>query len=177
MGASLTTSIRELETCPKPIVRYAMPIDILWETKAIDQSSRTVSPILLSSPTSQAHPFEDEESVAQTGQFSLMTITQDLIYIDNESYVSYVLCCGTTEFTNQSYLASNAYANADIIFTAMKAMGREKVPINIDFRLFEDNSLDITTEQANTWTVIITALIPVIVCVLGITVFIQRKHL
>lgn len=176
MGASLTTSIRSLETTPKAIVRYAMPIDILWESKSIDQATRTVASVLYSSNTAQSYSFADQNTVEATGQFNLLTITQDLIYIDNEDYQSYVMCCGTTEFASQDYLASNAYGNADIIFSAMKAMGREKVPIDIDFRVFEDNSLDITTEQANTWTVVFTALIPVIVCVLGTVMYVQRKH-
>lgn len=177
MGASLTTSLRELETIPKAIVRYSMPVGILWDSKSIDQSTRTVAPVLVSSTTTNSYSFENQDEIEATGSFNLMTITQDSIYIDNENYTSYVLACGTTEFTSSSYLQSNAYGNADIIFSAMKAMGREKVPIDIDFRVFEDNSLDITTEQANTWTVVYTAVLPVIVLALGITVYVQRKHL
>lgn len=177
LAESLTKSIRSLETTPKAIVRYAMPVNLLYNTKSIDQSSRTTGAVLNSSATANSYTFENQDEIESTGVFNLMTLTQDQIYIDNESYTSYVLACGTTEFASQSYLQSNAYGNADILFAVMKAMGREKVPIDIDFRVFEDNSLDITTEQANTWTVIYTALLPTVMLVLGIVVFVQRRHL
>jgi ABC-2 type transport system permease protein len=177
MGSSLTTSLRDLETVPKAIVRYTMPIEILWENRSIDQGSRTVSPVLVTSDTAQAYGFENENEIISTGSYNLVTITQDSVYVDNEPYTSYVLAVGTTNFTSQDYLASNAYGNADIIFSAMKAMGREKVPLNIDFRLFEDKSLDITVTQANAWTVVYTAVIPAIVLICGIVVWVRRRHL
>ena len=177
MASSLTESMRDLETTPKAIVRYAMPVGLLYDQKSIDQSTRTTASILTSSATTNSYSFENQDEVETTGVFNLMTITQDLIYIDNETYTSYVLACGTTEFTSSDYLQSNAYGNADIIFAVMKAMGREKVPIDIDFRVFEDNTLDITSSEANTWTVVFTALLPCIVLALGITVYVHRKHL
>ncbi len=177
MGSSLTTSLRNLETIPKAIVRYTMPIEILWENRAIDQGSRTVSPVLISSNTAQSFGFENADEASLSGAFNLVTITQDSVYVDNEPFTAYVLAVGTTNFTNQDYLASNAYGNADIIFSAMKAMGRVKVPLNIDFRLFENKSLDITASQANAWTIVYTAVIPVIVLTCGTVVWFKRRHL
>ncbi len=177
MGSSLTTSLRSLETIPKAIVRYTMPVEILWENRAIDQGSRTVSPVLISAGTAMSYGFENESEASSSGPFNLVTISQDSVYIDNEPFTSYVLAVGTTNFTNQDYLASNAYGNADIIYSAMKAMGREKVPLNIDFRLFENKSLDITAAQANAWTIVYTAVIPVIVLVFGTVVWFKRRHL
>jgi len=59
----------------------------------------------------------------------------------------------------------------------MRAMGREKVPADIDFRVFEDETLDITQQQATTWTVILTALLPSVVLVCGVVMFVKRKNL
>ena len=59
----------------------------------------------------------------------------------------------------------------------MRAMGREKVPADIDFRVVEDETLDITQQQATTWTVILTALLPSVVLVCGIVMFVKRKNL
>ncbi len=177
MGSSLTTSIRTLETIPKTVTRNTMPIDILWESKYIDQATRTVSSVLVSPETTQSFAFTDENSALSNGPFNLLTISQDLVYINNESFTSYVLAAGTTLFTDSQYLESNAYGNADVIYSAMKAMGRVKVPINIDFRLFEDNSLDVTTSQANMWTGVFITVIPVIMLTLGTIVYMKRKHL
>ena len=177
LGASLHKSIRELETTPKTIVRYSMPIDILWSSKSIDQSSRGVSAILTSSAEATAYSFEDENEAVGKGPFNLLTITQDVQYIDNEPYFSYVMVGGTSMFADQTYLESNAYGNADILYAAMKAMGKETVPVGIDFRLFEDNSLDITSQQANNWTIVLTAVVPALVLIGGFVVWIRRRHL
>ena len=177
LGSSLTTSLRTLETIPKTIVRYAMPINILWETKPIDQSTRTVAPVLFSPATTQKYAFGDENTAIADGPFNLVTVTQDHMYINNEPFTSLVLVAGTTLFTDQAYLSSNAYGNEDVIYAAMKAMGRQKVPINIDFRLFEDNSLDVTVAQANMWTIVFVAVLPVITLILGGVVYFRRRYL
>ena len=82
---------------------------------------------------------------------------------------------GSPFFAEDMFLTPT-YANSDILYTMMIAMGKEQVPIDLDFKVFEDNSLDITTAQASTWTWTLTLVVPVCVFVLGIVVFIRRKH-
>jgi hypothetical protein len=74
LGSSLTTSLRSLETIPKAIVRYSMPVDILWDTKTIDQGSRTVSPVLISANTAESYNFDSQDVVSSTGVFNLVTL-------------------------------------------------------------------------------------------------------
>ena len=59
----------------------------------------------------------------------------------------------------------------------MQAMGKENVPSNIDIRKFEDTSLDLTSAQANNWTIVFAAVIPFVFLVMGIVVYIRRRHL
>lgn len=177
MGASLTKSMREnLESVPKTILRNPMPLEILWETKSIDQSSRTVAPVLISSNTTECYGF-DGSTQSAGNTYNLLTISRDLIYLDNEDYSSYVLVGGTSAFAADDYIHSNAYGNADVIYGCMKLMGREKVPANIDMRIFEDNSLDITASQATLWTVAFCTVIPLITLICGAVVWLKRKHL
>ena len=58
----------------------------------------------------------------------------------------------------------------------MRTMGKTQVPIDLDFKLFEDESLDITTQEAANWTIFLTAFIPVIFLISGVVVWIRRKH-
>jgi hypothetical protein len=62
------------------------------------------------------------------------------------------------------------------MYSAMKALGKDKVPLELDFKLFEDNSLDLTTAEATRWTVIFTFVMPVIVSAVGIGVWVKRRH-
>lgn len=179
-GASLSKSVRSLESTPKVIVPYAMPITSTYrdgESSTVDQGSREISTVLYSPDKSYAYDFEDETSEVAQGQFSVMTITSETRYIDNEAHYNYVLACGTTEFISEDLVSSNAYGNADIMYSAMKLMGKNTVPNGIPFRIFDNNKLDVTAGQAYTWTIIFTAFIPVVVIIVGIAVFVRRRHL
>lgn len=176
LGASITKSMRALETIPKTILRYAAPIRILWDEKSIDQSVRRVSTILKSSETSQAYAYDDE-TVLGSGSYDMMVFVQDRIYINNEPYESYLTVCGTSAFSSEKFIASNAYGNADVLYALMKVMGKETVPADIDLRLFEDTSLVVTNSQAQAWTLALTAIIPGAVLICGVVVFIRRRHL
>ena len=106
-----------------------------------------------------------------------MTITREEQIIDNEIYYSYVMVTGSTQFAIDDYLHTNAYANSEILYSAMRFMGKETVPTGIDHKYLEDESLDITTEAANNWTLAVTVIAPVIVFILGIVIQIRRRHL
>ena len=106
-----------------------------------------------------------------------MTITREEQIRNNEVYYSYVMVTGSTAFADDSYLHSNAYANSEILYAAMRVMGKETVPTNIDHKYFENEALDITTEVANNWTLAVTVIAPIIVFTIGIVIQIRRKHL
>ncbi|MBE6559896.1 MAG: hypothetical protein E7662_02120 [Ruminococcaceae bacterium] len=174
LGSSIYKDLTSnLATMPKTISRYTMPIEILWEEGGNLSGSRHVSPVLKSYETAQA--VKNNEVVGK-GEYNLMTISQESRIINNEYYNSYVIVSGSSNFANSSYIFSNAYANADILSAAMKATGRDKILANIDFKVFDDTSLDITTAQANDWTVASVLVLPAIAAVCGLVIWVRRKH-
>ncbi len=172
LGATAHENIRKLKNPPKTIVREASALELWFDVR----NSRSTSVILTSAPSSVTLDTNSGEQIG-TGSKNLMVISSREEYIDNFSYVSYVTAAGTTHFADSAYLFSNAYGNGDILFTLMKAMGKEQVPIDIDFKVFEDNSLDITTTEANNWTVFLIVFAPIVVLICGVVVFFRRKHL
>lgn len=173
LGASLYTDIASLDTMPKTVCRYAMPIDILWTEGGGITGKRQVYPVLKSYDTAEVR--KGEETVS-TGSEPFMTLSRDRVSVNNEYYYSYVLACGSTSFTSSSHLLSDAYANSDILYSAMRAMGREKIIADIKYKRFDKNELTITTSQANAWTVLFTAALPTLIAVWGVTVYVRRKH-
>ncbi|MFA6948460.1 MAG: hypothetical protein WCQ72_05720, partial [Eubacteriales bacterium] len=107
----------------------------------------------------------------------LLAISTELRYVDNEEMYTYVMLGGSSEFAATTYLQSNAYGNKDILYSMMKALGREKVPVNLDFKVFEDKTLDLTTAEATRWTIVYTLVLPAIFAAAGVVVFIRRRHL
>jgi ABC-type uncharacterized transport system. len=173
LGASLYTDISKLGgTMPKTIVRYAMPIELLFETGGGLSGSRDVSAVLLSSPEAQV--IENGEVIEEGVQQNLMTISRETRIIDNEYYYSYVIACGSSNYSN--YLVSNTYANRDILYSAMRATGKEKVPAEFKYKVFETHNLDITTAESNQWTIMLTIALPAVIGICGAILHVKRKH-
>jgi len=171
-GASIHTELRELESTPKAIVKYASPITMLWENKG----ARNISTVLTSSRSAQSYSLEDASAV-DYGPFNLMVLSAEMNIIDNEEQYSYVLAAGTEMFADDAYVASSAYGNRDILFVAMKAMGKENVPTDINYKALDDEALTIEVATAQSITVVLVAVIPALVAIMGIVVFIRRKRL
>ena len=146
------------------------------ESASIDQGTRDVSSVLTSSEKAYACGFDSNETV-DTGTFNLMTLSTEQRYIDNEANYNYVLACGTTDFVSDKYIGSSTYGNVDILYSAMKTMGKITVPNGIEFKIFDNNELNISTSEAYAWTVILSALLPVVTIVTGIVVYIRRRRL
>ncbi|MBE6637209.1 MAG: hypothetical protein E7618_05340 [Ruminococcaceae bacterium] len=177
-GASLTSTIRELQSIPKTIVNQAKPITLLYEEKTFGSSLRSTSVVLQTSSdkTASATPI-DQDGEAQNGIFNLMTVTVNNRYIDNEAHRSYVLAAGTSSFAEDKYIGSRSYGNRDIIFNAMKNFGKETVPLDLDFKVFVDQGLDVTKGEANRLTLLCTVFLPVVVAAIGIVVYTRRRYL
>ncbi len=181
MGSGLHTSLRNHDSIPKTVVNYARPLTILWGVDGKDitnsVSTRHASAVLTTYNTAKAYSFNEEKELENQSPFNLMTITREEQIIDNEAYYSYVMVTGSTDFALDSYLHSSAYANSEILYSAMRFMGKETVPTNISHKYLEDESLDITTEAANNWTLAVTVILPVIVFAVGVVIQIRRRHL
>ena len=90
---------------------------------------------------------------------------------------SLVLACGSLEFATEKYLNSAVYANADVLLSATTLMGRDTVPIGLDFKPFSSFDIsDITDAEANRYTILLATLPAAIVIGVGIVVLIRRKY-
>ncbi len=192
-GASLTKTLRELNSVPKAIFNNPMPIRYTYDRGTDGQYSATfgssvryVSTVIQTGvdgdgkPTAEATPAGDlgnEEAVWTKGLYNLMTVTVDSRYIENEEHFSYVLAAGTSSFADDKYLGGRNYANRDIIFNAMKSFGRKTVPLDLEFKVFDDEALSITSAEAKRLTVVVTVLPAVAVGVAGIVVYVRRRYL
>ena len=82
---------------------------------------------------------------------------------------------GSYEFL--SYLSNKSYANSDIMLNAMRITTSRTIATNVaEFKLFDSNELIMTADQQNRWTLILILLLPSVVSVIGIVVWIRRRH-
>lgn len=177
LASSLHEGLRKQDSLPKTVVENARSIVINWSTNTSSTDNvgrREVAPVLTSTVTTGE--YDNSEKTDAQAPFNLLTVTRELYVKENNRYYSYVMVCGTTDFADDDYLY-NAYGNDDILYAAMRVMGKETVPTNINYKYLEDESLEITNAEANKWTVIVTALLPLAVFAVGTVIQIRRKHL
>ena len=122
------------------------------------------------------------EIVKSADKPALMTVSVELHQTPENAYISlsdasYVIACGSTEFTDQALMESNAYGNTDLMLSALRTVGQEPVPVGIGFKAFADKTIDtVTTEEATRYTVILTVIPPVLALAAGIFIIVRRKN-
>ena len=117
--------------------------------------------------------------------FGIMTLTVENRTTQETNYSvaqepSYVCCIASTEFLSDTVLASDAYGNADVVLGALRAMGREVIPVNLDFKAFMvyDIAETVTTQNNPMPIMIALAVIPALICFgVGIYKNVRRKYL
>lgn len=174
LASSIYSEITSMSSRPKVIFRNAAPIRRVYEQKSFGVDSRVTSNVFSTSSTAKLT--KDGVTTDADEIYGLMTISQETRIVDNEYYTSYVLAAGTSDFTASQYLLSNVYANSDVLYACMRAFGKERVPADIDFKVFNDYDLDITTAEANNWTYSLIIIMPVIIIGCCIVVSVRRKY-
>lgn len=190
LASSVHKEISSLPTPPKTIVKNASPIYVseLFTAGRTDEgvatnsyvysgnnAYRELSAVLVSSP--DASVVSKGETLDGAGNYNLMTLTCDTNTRDNDLYHSYVLAAATTRFTTADYLESNTYANEDIIYYALRVMGREKIPANIEFKEFSNTKIeDMTAAQAIRDTALLVTVMPLSFAICGIVITTRRKY-
>lgn len=90
-----------------------------------------------------------------------------------EYQTAYLL--GSTEFLSSDYLTAS-YSNRALFENMLRKVNTEQSAVMIDPIYFVTESLEITTGEARTWTVIVTVLAPLVIFTLAAVVWIKRRH-
>ena len=150
-----------------------------------DGTYRNIYDVFVSSPSAEAYAgdaLNPIEVATEAEPLKLMTVSvEDRTTQENNystiSEASYVLACGSTEFVKSGFLQSNSYGNTDFLLTALRAIGREPVPVGLMFKPFADDTIDtVTTSEATQYTVVLAVVPMLVAAVTGAVIIIRRKH-
>jgi hypothetical protein len=122
------------------------------------------------------------EEASNINKLKLMTVAMEVRSTTESNYshieqTSYVYACGSTDFASgKNLLGATAYGNRDLLLTVLRDIGREPVPVGLEFKPFADYTIDtITTSEATQYTIVL-AIIPAIVALTcGVVVIVRRK--
>jgi len=207
LGASLHEDLRNTSYPPKVIFKDAMSISYSEQFETVqatpeddttesttentywygtyyeDGVSRSIYDIFVSSPYAQAYSNGVAvENATTQNPFKLMTITCEDDIQQEGNYAttndaSYVLACGSLDFVKEAFLVSNSYGNNEILNCALRQMGREVIPVTLDFRPFAHTDIEtITAAQTTQYTVVLAVVPAVLIFGTGIFVLLRRKY-
>lgn len=112
-----------------------------------------------------------------TGSFPLLALSTEMNYADDDSaQYRYVMLVASTDFANDSFLTSG-YGNRRILSSAARMMSTQRNIPEIDYKTFEDEPLTLDQETAKNLTIFITVFAPLIIIIVGLVVYLRRRHL
>ena len=154
----------------------AMPESVeLMIRDGLTKDSFFVETVLSTHDTAVSKSADSEEN---KGEMPLMLLSTKYGYGENNATeFSYVALVGSTEFADTERLISETYGNKRIILSAARVFGANRIAPDIEARPFGSAALDIETGTAKTLTYLICTIFPGVIIILGIVVFIRRRHM
>ncbi len=205
-GASLTEDMRSRPYAQSVIFKNAMsisysslyspahytPDSTSSETEEYDYGSyyangveRTIHDVFITSSNAESYAGTSSpvEVASDTNKIKLMTVSKETRFTQEDSYgngtdeASYVIACGSTDFTSGELLQSSSYGNTDFLLTALRTIGQEPVPVGLTFKPFADYDIDtVTTAEATQYTAVL-ALVPLLAAsITGVVIIVRRKN-
>ncbi len=115
--------------------------------------------------------------IKEEGQFPVLAISTRQLYGENNAVkYKYVMLVGSTDFGEDEYL-KNSYGNRSIIYSATRNMATDQIVPDIDIKDFEETALTLSSETAESLTWLVTLAAPLVIIIVGIVVFVRRRHL
>lgn len=156
-----------------------------YATYGVDGTYRSIYDVFTTGENAVAMANGREVAKASAvAPLKLMTVsTENRTVVENETMgtgmteTSYVVACGSTDFASRSLLQSNSYGNSTFLEYALRAIGKEPVPVGVKFKPFGDYTIDtITTSEATQYTVVLSVLPALVALGSGIFVIVRRKN-
>lgn len=96
---------------------------------------------------------------------------------DNSAQYRYVMLGRLPPILRTTPSSPAGYGNRRILSSAARMMSTQRNIPDIDYKKFEDDALTLDQETARNLTIFITVFAPLIIIVIGLVVYLRRRHL
>lgn len=160
-----------------PVVApFCRPVEQLYESN----SSRTTEALLTTSDTSFLYPFDADETFdpdgAERTSFVVGAVGTQSFVVDNEEHMSKVVVYGSSNMLDYYVTASASYANGSYMVSVINQLTGKEELITIEEKSLDNTSITITDSQVRAISIIVIAVIPAAVALIGILVFVRRRN-
>jgi len=151
------------------------------ETLQVKRDSLEISPLLTSSETSYAKTnFQSEVAEKEEGDIDgpldIAVAVTDTWYENNEEKITKLVVVGNTEFLNETINAQSAGGNIDFFMNTVNWLVDKEESISIRPKSLLTTRLKINVSQVYIYVGITVVLIPLIIGIIGLTVWLRRRN-
>lgn len=160
-----------------PAIVYSRPVELLWEAK----NGKTTSALLESSAQSGLYPMDAGENWQPTeddlvGPIPVFAISQNVRYDNLTPLSSSLMVLGSVEAMDSSFLGETSFTNSEYFLALLdKLVGREE-SIRLEDKTISNQSLNASASQVYGIGIAVAIVLPVILIIVGLIVFIRRRH-
>ncbi|MEG0570614.1 MAG: GldG family protein [Oscillospiraceae bacterium] len=159
------------------VTSYAHPIEQIFTEK----DSRTTTPLVQTAPSAVIMPADADDkfdaSKQEKNTMSTVVKSDKTKFEGTDPKVSSVITFAAESMLSSPFITNANFTNGDfVIQLANLASGKEDtikiVPVN-----FEQSTIQITPMQISIYSILFTIVIPVALLVIGLVVWLRRRHL
>ncbi len=158
---------------------YSRPIELLFDQK----DNRLTYPLVTTDDTAFVYT-EDMQSAVEngtfdpeTGSYTTMAVARKYVFnSDNEAVYSSVLAVGSSYMLDSSITGATYYNNGDYFISALNTLTGKTSGISIVAKDLTSTTFDMDQATYNTCFIVFVILIPLAVLVIGIVVYVRRRH-
>lgn len=145
------------------VIREAAPIKLLEDVSGIDAQS-----ILVSAPGSAA--YANGEQVSSSGSYTLAALSENAaggsIFLTTSAYLA-----------AEDLLRSDGYANGEFLYALLGETLDADVPLGATILAFDNEQIEgMTMGVVHAWSIVLIAVVPIAVLIIGNVVRIRRKN-
>lgn len=158
---------------------YSRPIELLFDQK----DNRLTYPLVTTDDTAFVYT-EDMQSAVEngtfdpeTGSYTTMAVARKYVFnSDNEAVYSSVLAVGSSYMLDSSITGATYYNNGDYFISALNTLTGKTSGISIVAKDLTSTTFDMDQATYNTCFIVFVIIIPLAVLVIGIVVYVRRRH-
>lgn len=123
---------------------------------------------------SKAAELSDED---KSGTYTIAAMATKMRTLDQKTYRSSIMLCGSAQMINESFLTSSSFSNdSGLIETLNYCAGRD-IGVVVSAKNITTATLDLEVKEQYWLAIVFIFIIPAVIAVVGVVVNIKRRHL
>lgn len=111
------------------------------------------------------------------GQSPIAALSYRTRYDGQTPHYSGMVVIGSSSMAADNLLTEANFANADFFVNIINYLGGDQATVNITYKDISEPSMAITNGAAVAWAVIFVVVIPMTILVIGLVIWLRRRHL